>query len=68
MTADDPDMQGWRGVHMAEGVLAELLGVSVDQAARGLRAYVAAVGAVLSDVARDVVELRLVIDAEFCRQ
>jgi hypothetical protein len=67
--ADGLDPRDWRDVAVlqAQGVLAELLGVDVDQADRGLRVYATLMGASLFDVAWQVVHLRLVIDPDLCR-
>jgi hypothetical protein len=56
----------WRTVWQAQGVLAELLGVDVDQADRGLRNYAKLTAASLFDVAWLVVHLRLVIARDLC--
>jgi hypothetical protein len=50
-------------VLIAQGVLAEDLGVDLDQADRALRDYAASTATPLHDVAWRVVHLRLVIDA-----
>jgi hypothetical protein len=66
---DGLDPRDWRDVAIlqAQGVLAQLLGVDVDQANRGLRDYAKLTGAPLFDVAWQVVHLRLVIDPDLCR-
>jgi len=59
--ADDLDPRDWRDVAVlqAQGVLAERLGVSVDEADRGLRDYSTSTGTPLFEVAWQVVHLRL---------
>lgn len=66
---DRLDPRDWRDVAVlqAQGVLAQMLGVDVDQADRGLRTYPKLTGAPLFDVAWQVVHLGLVIDPDLCR-
>jgi hypothetical protein len=58
----------WRDIQVlrAQGVLAELHTVDLDQADRGLRAYAAMTGAPLHTVAQQVVDLELTISRELC--
>jgi hypothetical protein len=58
----------WRDVQVlrAQGVLAELHTVDMDQADRGLRAYAATTGGSLHTVARQVVDRDLIISRELC--
>jgi hypothetical protein len=57
----------WRVAHIAEGMLAERLGVSIDAAVYGLQRYVEVRGAPLHETARAIVEHGLLIDPAFCR-
>lgn len=58
----------WRDIRVlrAQGVLAELHTVDLDQADRGLRAYAAMTGVPLDTVARQVVDRELTISRELC--
>jgi hypothetical protein len=58
----------WRDIQVlrAQGVLAELLTVDLDQADRGLRAYAAMTGVSLHTVAQQVVDRELTISRELC--
>ena len=58
----------WRDIRVlrAQGVLAELHTVDLDQADRGLRAYAAMAGVPLHTVARQVVDRELTISRELC--
>ena len=58
----------WRDIQVlrAQGVLAEVHGVDLDEADRGLRAYADATGTPLDDVARQVCDQDLAIDRELC--
>jgi hypothetical protein len=58
----------WRDIRVlrAQGVLAELHTVDLDQADRGLRAYAAMTGVPLHTVARQVVDLELTLSRELC--
>jgi hypothetical protein len=53
-------------VLQAQGVLAEVQGVDLDEADQGLRAYAEATGTPLHDVARQVCDRDLTIDRELC--
>jgi hypothetical protein len=66
---DGLDPRDWRDVAVlqAQGVRAELLGVDVDQADRGLRRHATLTGETLYDVAWQVVHLRMVIARDLCR-
>jgi hypothetical protein len=50
----------------AQGVLAELHTVDLDQADRGLRTYAAMTGVSLHTVARQIVDRELTISRELC--
>jgi hypothetical protein len=65
---DGLDPRDWRDVAVlqAQGVLAQLLGVDVDQADRGLRRFATLTGDPLYDVAWQVVHLQLVIARDLC--
>ncbi|MDF2976087.1 MAG: hypothetical protein K0S40_815 [Actinomycetospora sp.] len=58
----------WRDIRVlrAQGVLAELHTVDLDEADRGLRAYAAMTGVPLHTVARQVVDRELTISRELC--
>jgi hypothetical protein len=58
----------WRDIQVlrAQGVLAEVHGVDLDEADQGLRAYADATGTPLDDVARQVCDRDLAIDRELC--
>ncbi|WP_328304829.1 ANTAR domain-containing protein [Actinomycetospora sp. NBC_00405] len=58
----------WRDIQVlrAQGVLAEVLVVDLDEADQGLRAYADATGTPLHDVARQVCDRDLAIDRELC--
>jgi hypothetical protein len=58
----------WRDIQVlrAQGVLAEVLTVSVDDADRGLRAYAAMTGSELHLVALQVIAGELTLSRELC--
>jgi hypothetical protein len=58
----------WRDIRVlrAQGVLAELHTVDLDEADCGLRAYAAMTGVPLHTVARQVVDRELTISRELC--
>ena len=58
----------WRDIQVlrAQGVLAELHSVDLEDADRGLRAYAARTGSALRTVARQVVDRELTISREMC--
>ena len=58
----------WRDIRVlrAQGVLAELHTIDLDQADRGLRAYAAMTGVPLHTVAQQVVDRELTISRELC--
>ena len=58
----------WRDIQVlrAQGVLAELHTVDLENADRGLRAYAAMTGSPLHTVARQVVDRELTISREMC--
>lgn len=58
----------WRDIQVlrAQGVLAEVHVVDLEEADRGLRAYADATGTPLDDVARQVCDRDLTIDRELC--
>jgi hypothetical protein len=58
----------WRDIRVlrAQGVLAEVHTVDLDDADRGLRAYASMTGVPLHTVARQVVDRELTISCELC--
>ena len=58
----------WRDIQVlrAQGVLAEVLVVDLDEADQGLRAYAEATGTPLHDLARQVCDRDLTVDRELC--
>ena len=68
MANNELDPRDWRDIQVlrAQGVLAELHTVDMDQADRGLRAYAATTGGSLHTVARQVVDQELTISREVC--
>src|SRR3954467_13068918 len=68
MANDELNPRDWRDIQVlrAQGVLAELHTVDLDQADRGLRAYAAMTGIALRTVARQVVDRELTISPERC--
>jgi hypothetical protein len=68
MANDELNPRDWRDIQVlrAQGVLAELHTVDLDQADRGLRAYAAMTRVSLHAVARQVVDQELTISRELC--
>ena len=64
MDTEHPDLVPWKDapVYWAQGVLAERLGITVDEADRALRAHADDVGSPLLDVAYRVVRFELIVD------
>jgi hypothetical protein len=68
MANDELNPRDWRDVQVlrAQGVLAELHTVDIDQADRGLRAFAAMTGVSLHTVAQQIVDRELTISREAC--
>ena len=62
MPFDELQRQPSSELQIAEGFVADRLGVTLDEAAAAMRAYAALAAAPLDGVARDVIELHLSVD------
>lgn len=62
MPFDEPQRHPSSELLVAEGFVAERLGVTLDEAAAAMRAYAALAAASLDAVARAVIELHLSVD------